>query len=312
MARPGRTRTDWLVVSVADTGIGMTPEQLGRLFQEFSQADASTTRRYGGTGLGLAISRKLCRLMGGDIAVESAPGAGSRFTVRLPAHAARSSSPAARPAARRRAAAASPGAGRNRVLVIDDEETVRDLMRRFLAREGFEVVTAADGAEGLALARDLRPVLITLDVLMPGLDGWSVLREPQGRSRARRDPGRDAHHPRREEQGLRARRRRLPDQADRPRPAARASGPLPRAANGGGGRWSSRTTPTPAPGWRRLLREEGWAVAEAENGRVALARLAEAPAGSGAARPDDAGDGRLRVPGRAAPPSPGAACRWSW
>ena len=164
---------DWLVVSVVDTGIGMTPEQIGRLFQEFTQADASTTRRYGGTGLGLAISRKLCRLMGGDIEVESAPGAGSRFTIRIPAGAAAQPSPAAAESAAP-AAWASPGAS-HRVLVIDDEETVRDLMRRFLAREGFEVVTARDGAEGLALARELRPMLITLDVLMPGLDGWSVL-----------------------------------------------------------------------------------------------------------------------------------------
>ena len=163
---------DWIVVSVADTGIGMTPEQMGRLFQEFMQADASTTSKYGGTGLGLAISRKLCRLMGGDIHVESAPGKGSRFTIRIPAR------PTARPSAAVESAipAARPAtAAGHRVLVIDDEETVRDLMRRFLGREGFEVVTAQDGAEGLALARDLRPMLITLDVLMPGLDGWSVL-----------------------------------------------------------------------------------------------------------------------------------------
>jgi adenylate cyclase len=164
---------DWIVVSVADTGIGMTPEQMSRLFQEFMQADASTTRKYGGTGLGLAISRKLCRLMGGDIEVESAPGKGSRFTIRVPARAAeRIPAPGAESAAP--GAWAATGAG-NRVLVIDDEETVRDLMRRFLARGGFEVVTARDGTEGLTLARELMPILITLDVLMPDLDGWSVL-----------------------------------------------------------------------------------------------------------------------------------------
>ena len=112
-----------------------------------------------------------------------------------------------------------------KVLVIDDEQTVRDLMRRFLAREGFDVVTAKDGAEGLALARQLHPALITLDVLMPGFDGWSVLQALEGRSGARPDPGRDADHPRREEQGLRARRLRLPDQAVRPRPPARRCSP---------------------------------------------------------------------------------------
>jgi PAS domain S-box-containing protein len=161
---------EWLVVSVADTGIGMTPEQRTRLFEEFSQADSSTTRKYGGTGLGLAISRRLCRGMGGDIEVKSAPGQGSIFTVRLPA----GSAPAIE-AWPRMTEAVPRSAGTQTILVIDDDQTVRDFMRRFLAREGFDIVTARDGLEGLALAREINPALITLDVLMPGLDGWSVL-----------------------------------------------------------------------------------------------------------------------------------------
>jgi signal transduction histidine kinase/DNA-binding response OmpR family regulator/CHASE3 domain sensor protein len=175
-----RADPDWLTISVADTGIGMTAEQIGRLFREFSQADSSTTRRYGGTGLGLAISRKLARLMGGDITIESAPGVGTTFTVRLPVQPARpaEAAQASGPDEPVPLPAPSPRLDRGdaaTVLVIDDEQTVRDLMRRFLAREGFDVVTAADGEEGLELARQLRPALITLDVLMPGMDGWSVL-----------------------------------------------------------------------------------------------------------------------------------------
>jgi PAS domain S-box-containing protein len=161
---------EWLVVGVADTGIGITPEQRTRLFEEFSQADSSTTRKYGGTGLGLAISRRLCRMMGGDIEVASTPGQGSTFTVRLPAGVAPTVE-----AWPRMPEAVPRSAGTHTILVIDDEQTVRDLMRRFLAREGFDIVTASDGVQGLELARELKPALITLDVLMPGLDGWSVL-----------------------------------------------------------------------------------------------------------------------------------------
>ena len=174
-----RADADWVTISVADTGIGMTADQVGRLFQEFSQADTSTTRRYGGTGLGLAISRKLARLMGGDIMVESASGVGTTFSVRLPVEQSGHTETASPLGITARVIDAAPpkpaSADAATVLVVDDEETVRDLMHRFLAREGFDVVTAKDGLEGLELARQLHPAMITLDVLMPGLDGWSVL-----------------------------------------------------------------------------------------------------------------------------------------
>ncbi|MBE0592955.1 MAG: response regulator, partial [Gemmatimonadales bacterium] len=160
---------------VSDTGIGMTPDQVGRLFEAFTQAEASTSNRYGGTGLGLAISRHFCRMMGGDVAVESTTGKGSAFTVTLPVRA-----PTAEPEPSVESelppASGSDGTGvAGTVLVIDDDPAVRNLMRRFLSKEGFRVEEAPAGDVGLRMAREVRPDVITLDVMMPGLDGWSVL-----------------------------------------------------------------------------------------------------------------------------------------
>jgi len=166
---------NWIEIAVADTGIGMTPEQQTKLFEEFTQADSSTSRQYGGTGLGLAITRKLARLMGGDVTVTSELGKGSIFTVRLPASADSQVKSSTGADGRR-----SPTAGC--VLVIDDDATARELIADHLKAEGFSVVTAAGGVEGLKLAKDLRPTAITLDVIMPDLDGWSVL------AALRRDP----------------------------------------------------------------------------------------------------------------------------
>jgi CheY-like chemotaxis protein/anti-sigma regulatory factor (Ser/Thr protein kinase) len=171
VAREAIDGRDFMVFRVSDTGIGMTPEQVTRLFEAFSQADAATTRRYGGTGLGLALSRRLCRMMGGDVTVESAAGRGSTFTIRLPVMVAEAGEAPA--AVAEPVPPAAPGIGS--VLVIDDEAAVRDLMQRFLTREGFRVVTAPGGEEGLRRARELRPDAITLDVMMPGMDGWAVL-----------------------------------------------------------------------------------------------------------------------------------------
>ena len=157
----------WVTFGVHDTGIGMTPEQMTRLFAEFAQADASVTRRYGGTGLGLALSRRLARMMGGDITVDSVPRRGSTFTVRLPVTVTEAVATVVD-------TSADDGRGAT-VLVIDDEAAVRDLMQRFLVKEGFRVAVAASGEEGLRRARELRPAVITLDVMMPGMDGWAVL-----------------------------------------------------------------------------------------------------------------------------------------
>jgi CheY-like chemotaxis protein len=161
---------------VRDTGIGMTPEQLSGLFEAFSQADASTTRKYGGTGLGLAITRRFCRMMGGDAIVESEPGKGSSFTLVIPADvsAVKMATDDAVPVTISAEALSNSGAG-DLVLVIDDDPAARDLMQRFLTKEGFQAKTAGGGEEGLRLARQLHPIAITLDVMMPGMDGWTVL-----------------------------------------------------------------------------------------------------------------------------------------
>ncbi len=168
---------DWLMISVADTGIGMGPEQISKLFQEFSQADASTTRKYGGTGLGLAISRRFCQMMGGDITVKSELGHGSTFSIRLPIGALATSAAADGPIQSSRGLQyeAAP-----LVLIVDDDVTVRDVVRRHLERAGFSVATADGGQEGLRLARELHPAAMTLDVMMPGIDGWTVLAAIKG------------------------------------------------------------------------------------------------------------------------------------
>jgi len=165
---------DWVEFAVADTGIGLTPEQQRRLFQSFSQADPSTSRKYGGTGLGLVISRRFAQMMGGDIQLRSEFGRGSVFTVRLP----RVPGPA-RPAPGHSDAPADPPFA-PLVLVADDDKATRELISRGLQKEGFRVLAASSGEEALRLAREKRPDAISLDVLMPGMDGWTVLRALKG------------------------------------------------------------------------------------------------------------------------------------
>src|SRR5262245_50020855 len=170
---------DWVTLSVADTGIGMTPEQMGKLFQEFSQASSKTAGKYGGTGLGLVISRRFCQMMGGDIMVESTPGEGSTFTIRLP----RMVEGEQTVVGVSRAEPIHPvaeDAEEPLVLVVDDDATARELVQRHLERAGFAVVTARGGQEGLRLVRDLRPAAVTLDIMMPDLDGWTVLAAMKG------------------------------------------------------------------------------------------------------------------------------------
>jgi len=188
----GNAPQEYVVFEVRDSGIGMSETQLERLFEAFSQADPSTTRKYGGTGLGLAISRRFIQMMGGDISVKSELGSGSTFRIELPVmhtfdgqlpdmtfFGSDSNSTHVR---------RWESQGQALVLVIDDDPAARDLLVHALEREGLKVETAASGEEGLRLAHALRPNVITLDVMMPGLDGWAVLAALKSDPQLRRIP----------------------------------------------------------------------------------------------------------------------------
>ena len=175
VARSQRDGREVVTYQVTDSGIGMTPEQLGKLFKPFSQADESTTRKYGGTGLGLTICRRFAEMMGGDISVDSVPDRGTTFVVHIP------TTIGIAPTGPHGVALTAPVNGA--VLVIDDNPDARQFVVDVLAKEGLQAVTAADGEEGLRLAKSFKPAAIFLDVIMPKLDGWAVL------SALKRDPG---------------------------------------------------------------------------------------------------------------------------
>ena len=172
--RERRNGMDWLLFAVADRGTGIPADKLDHVFEEFAQASSTITRDYGGTGLGLPLTRRICRLLGGDVVLESELGVGSTFTIELPAETPDADSgemaqPSGGPGVPSRAE------GRPDVLVIDDDPHARELLVRGLEREGYAVVTAADGPAGIELARQVQPALITLDIIMPTMDGWAVL-----------------------------------------------------------------------------------------------------------------------------------------
>lgn len=168
--RAGSGSSGVVTFAVTDSGIGMTDEQMGRLFQAFTQADATTTRNYGGTGLGLTITKHFCTMLGGSIDVASKPGKGSTFTITLPDGGKRDH---AMPSAQ---APRISGAMTGRtVLVVDDDPAVHDVLRPTLVKEGYRLLHAYDGLEALKIAKDDPPDVITLDVMMPQLDGWTVL-----------------------------------------------------------------------------------------------------------------------------------------
>lgn len=272
-SREKHDATEWLSFRVSDSGIGMTPAQLDRIFEAFAQADASTTKQYGGTGLGLTITRKFCDMMSGTIGVASEAGKGTTFTIRLPAVVvdATDDHQAAASAAEAEAAAESH---RRTVLVIDDDLDIHELIGRMLGKRGFHVAQALNGADGLRMAKELHPMAITLDVMMPELDGWSVLRSLKDDPETADIPVIMLTVVDNKEMGFA-----LGVSDYLTKPVERTS--LLKLLN------KYRCDDPPCPVlvveddadtrevMTRVLKKEGWDVAEAENGQVALERLGE-------------------------------------
>ena len=260
---------DWLTFSISDTGIGMTEEQIGRLFQEFSQAEVSTTRKYGGTGLGLLLSEQFCQMMGGDIAVESELGIGSTFTIRLPAKVVDHKAELATLEEVRLEAGPE---GASTVLVIDDDAMVLELMKRFLSKEGYRVVTAKGGKEGLRLARELIPDVITLDVIMSEMDGWAVLSALKGDSDLANTPVIMLTIVDDKSMGYRLG---ASDYLTKPINRNRLVAAVRKHAPPPCGVLVVEDDAEMRELLQRFLQNEGWVVVEAQNGREALDRISE-------------------------------------
>jgi len=260
-------------MSVSDSGIGIPPEKIDHVFEEFSQADETTTRDYGGTGLGLPISRRFCQMMGGDITLESTVGKGSTFMIRLPLQVTEIAEEPEATAGTPPVVLPEPGEEQV-VLVVDDDPNALDLLGRTLQEAGVKVMTASDGQEALNLARTLLPAAITLDVLMPGMDGWEVLRELKADPATQDIPvimvtmtddralgyalgaTEFLTKPVQRTQLMQLLERHTPENSER---RALVVDDIP----------ENREM------LRRTLEQEGWQVSEAENGQVALEKLAE-------------------------------------
>ncbi|GMU57266.1 MAG: hypothetical protein AMXMBFR33_64120 [Candidatus Xenobia bacterium] len=256
-------------VEVEDSGIGIKPEQLERLWAPFSQGDSSATRKYGGTGLGLLLTRRIVELIGGEVFVQSTPDAGSTFTIELPLHSSMVGE-VQKVGGNQERSRRTP-----RVLVIDDDPQVLELMRRTLEKEGFEVAAAAGGPEGMRKAREWRPDAITLDVMMPEVDGWTVL----GQFKADPDlcgipvvlvtfagdrgPGLTLG---------------AAEQLEKPIQRDRLVTLLQRLCPAGPGRvLVVEDDPNNRELFQRTLSQEGWTVETAENGRQAIERMQGEP-----------------------------------
>ena len=275
-SRERMDESDWIVLRVTDNGIGMSSEQIVKLFQAFTQADISTTRKFGGTGLGLALTRRYCQMMGGDVTVQSVPGEGSTFTIKLPAVVGEVIPEAPAKAGSHSAESATGNghllAAERCVLVIDDDPAQRDLMKRLLNKDGFSIRTAGGGEEGLRLAKQFHPAIITLDVMMPDMDGWSVLAALKADAELRDIPViMLTMVDDRNRGGMLGASDYLTKPLDRRRlsqvlekySSAKAPGPVLLVDD----------DPAIRSTTRALLEKEGWKVSEAENGRDALARM---------------------------------------
>ncbi len=263
----------WMNFAVTDSGIGMTPEQMSKLFEEFVQADQTTARQYGGTGLGLAITRKLCTMMGGDVTVTSESGKGSTFTVRLPAGP-ETAAVVSEQSVRASGQAVPVG---DCVLVIDDDPTARELIANYLREAGFSVVTAAGGREGLKRAEELHPIAITLDVLMPDIDGWTVLAALRGNPKLSNIPVVMATITDPDRKGIAlGAAGYLTKPIDRDRLIALLRPFQTRVPGVRACSWS-KTMRCSANVFASWLEPEHWLASEAENGLMALDRLAKEP-----------------------------------
>jgi signal transduction histidine kinase/DNA-binding response OmpR family regulator len=269
----------WLWFRVADQGIGIKPENMDKLFQEFTQVDASTTRQYGGTGLGLAISRRFALMLGGDITAESQEGQGSIFTLQMPRQVVIQEREApdariTREVPRDLSAGNLQPSAQNTVLVIDDDPTTADLLEEYLREDGYRVAKAYNAMDGLRLAKELGPAIITLDVILPDLDGWGVLSALKGEETTQ-------HIPIVMLTMMDDKRRGFTLGADdyliKPINRSQLLTVLKK--------YSCAHPPCPVlivedeaeirQLFRDTLEAQGWVIAEAENGRVALERVAE-------------------------------------
>lgn len=165
----------WITFTISDDGIGMTQDELNRLFQPFQQASEQTANHFGGTGLGLAISQHFCQMMGGHIEVQSEKGIGTTFIIEIPIM--QVEGVFQTDSSMYRIKRSEAETGRGTILIIDDDQMTRNILTHYLMQSGMNVELATNGPDGIDLARRIRPSTIILDIFMPEMDGWEVLKK---------------------------------------------------------------------------------------------------------------------------------------